>query len=831
MDLAGFRRDLRYAARVLLRNPGFASIVVLSLGLGIGANSAIFTIIDGLLFKTLPIRQPETLRQLTIVSASPSLHNFSFPAFDIVRNGDHGLSGWFAWHRTRFNVERAGAVEAVDGAYVSGAYYDSLGVGAFRGRMLDAQDERMEAGHGGPVATISHAYWRRVLGERPDAVGESLNIGGVHFTIVGVQPPEFHGLDVGASPDVILPITAERLIAGRASILGSRGAHWLKVFARRPDGVGDDAVRARLRALAPRLFEQVVPMSLSGAERDRYLAQQLDFAPAGRGISELRRRFVTPLWLLLGTVALVLLIACANIANLLLARATARQGEVAVRLALGGSRPQILRQLTIEGLLLTFIGATLAVLFSLWGTQLFLTMTAPALGRIVLDLSLDFRILAFTGAVAMAAGTLFGLAPALAMRRVDVGAILKQNAGSMGRMAGSRGSVRRGLVVSQVAISLLLLVGAALFVQSLRNLRTIDLGFSADNLLIVRTAPRERDVADGKLPAFYAELLPRVQAIPGVQLATASRFGPLEGIGFTLRARALGARDVPSTDEVHVNAVVEGFFEAVGIPIIRGRSFTARDTEGSPPVGLINAAMARQYFPNEDPLGKYIVIGTSRLRDPMEIIGVLGDVRYDGPRTAASPTMFTAWRQDPRARAEAMTILVRTTMGSTAAVGLAVRREIESAGSPVRASEMVSLRERIDRTLGQERLLAILSSSFAWLALILATVGLYGVTAYATARRTAEIGLRLALGAQRRDIVWLVLRETFLLVLLGIALGVPAAMAASRSISSLLFETGAQTQVTLGVATAIMVVVAAIGACVPAYGAARVDPISALRTD
>jgi putative ABC transport system permease protein len=817
--------DVRFAVRVLRKNLGFASLVILSLALGIGATTAIFTIIDGLLFKSLPIRSPETLVQITKISQAPTLNNFSYPGFETLRESDHGLTGLFGWNRAQFPVEQNGVTQLVGGAYVTGAFFDTLGIQPALGRLLRPDDDRMSADQGGPAATISYGYWQRVFGEDRGVIGRRLMIGGVPFNIVGVQPRPFHGLEVGAPVDIIIPVTAERLLRGGSSMLQQRNASWLRLFGRLPDGVPEANVRARLRLVAPRLFEAVVPLSLAGAERQTFLAQQLDFAPAGTGLSDLRQRFTTPLSILLAIVGLVSLIASVNIANLLLVRATARRGEMAIRVALGGSRGDIIRQLVVEGMLISLTGGALGLLVSVWSSRLLLNGIAPSLGGLVLDIGLDYRILAFTGLVSMLVGIIFALAPVMTTRGLDVGATLKRNAANV---SGTRRSMRQVLVICQVAVSVLLLVTAGLFVQSLRNLQTVDLGFTRENLLIVHTEPRARDADGATLAPLYAELLERLKLVPGVRLVTAARFGPLEGVGFTLRVRVPGVAEASPPEEVHVNAVGAKFFDAIGMRILRGRGFDERDTERSAKVVVINESMARHYFPDQDPVGKQIIVG-GRATQPMEIVGLAEDVHYDGPRSLVARTVFTAWPQDP-ARLSGLSLLLRTS-ASTGTVAMAVRHEIETASDRLRVTNVASLREKIDRTLGQDRLLATLSGSFAWLGLILVSVGLYGVMAYTVARRTREIGVRMALGAQRQDIMWLVLRETLWLVLVGIFIGVPAALAATRGVSSMLFGMDAQGQLPAALAAVVMLVVAVIAAFVPARNASRVDPTIALRSE
>ncbi len=827
-SLDGLRRDTRAACRSVRKSIGFTSLVVLSLGLGIGATTAIFTLIDGLLFKALHIDRPDTLVQITTVTQGPTLNNVSYPAFELLHEADLRLTGLFGWNRTRFVVEQNGTVQALDGAYVTGAYYDTLGIRPVLGRLLDENDQHLSSASGGPVATIGYSYWQRTFDGSPSVIGKTLTIRGIPFTIVGVQPEGFHGLEMGASVDITVPVTAEQLMLGRSSMLHVRDAKWLKLFARLPARVPEANVRAQLRVLAPHMFEQVVPPSMSGQERQQFLSQQLDFVPAGTGLSDLRPRFQRPLSVLLAIVALVTLMACVNIANLLLMRATARRGEVAVRFALGGSRFDVIRPLLLEGVLFSLMGAALGLLISLWGSRLALALMAPSLGGIVLDIDVDRRILLFTAGMAALAATIFALAPALTVGRVDLGGTLKQNAAAVRSAGGSRWTLRRALVVCQVVISLQLLVSAGLFVQSLRNLQTLDLGLTRENLLIVGTALRSRDVENTTILALYTELLERLKIMPGVRLVSAARFAPVEGSGFTLRVRPPGASDTSAADEVHVNAVGPKFFETIGMRLLKGRDIDERDVEHSPTVGVINDTLARRYFPHRNPIGEHLLVGGINVEN-VEIVGIVEDAHYAGPRSEVPATVFTAFLQSV-VRPAALNLLIRTD-DRTGSVASAIRREAGSDSGPLRVTNILTLDEKVDRTLGQDRLLASLSSSFAWLALLMVSVGLYGVMAYTAALRTGEIGLRMALGAGRWDIMWLVMRETFWLVLIGIVIGAPLAMLATRSLSSLLFGIGAQGTIVLAIGGLVMFAVAAIAAAIPARHAARIDPVLALRAE
>jgi predicted permease len=861
-DLDSTLQDLHYALRMLRRNPGFAAVAVLTLGLGIGANTAIFSLIDAVLLKRLPVIQPEKLALLRHADSRATVTPFAYHTYKQFRDQNQVFSGVLAYHSLRLTVGVDGQPEpAVAGQLVSGNYYSVLGVQAALGRTIVPDDDR--APGESPVCVISYNYWRRRFASDQAIVGKTIHLGGAPFTIIGVTPSEFFGLEVGSALDISVPLMMQQqVMPGIRSFIDSNFSAFTVMGRLRP-GVTMPQAHASLSVL----YQQIVAeYAARGGKRSResWLEEKLVLESGEQGQSELRRQFSRPLLVLMIVVALVLLVACANVAGLLLARAVARRREIAIRMALGVSRPRLIRQLLTESVLLGGLGGLLGLLFAYWGTRLLLPLLSQGEIPTQLNLSPDLRVLTFTIVVAVLTGVLFGVAPAFLATRVDMNSALKQDAPGLATGSGSRGvalGFGKLFVVSQVALSLLLLIGAGLFVRSLQKLQLVDAGFARENVLVLKLEPIKSFDKTPELAARYNELLRRVEALPGVQVASLVGYSPMsrrEWLVMGQRPEEIslmaieGYTPQPRENmELATMQVYPNSFAALGVPLLAGRDFGPQDIQkwdpglrctrevtspGAPPpptrVGIINESMARRFFGSENPIGRRFGFARFGWCGPeqtgwIEIIGVVKDVKYTSLRNEGRAMYYLPFSQTPTGRGQ-MTLVVRTA-GDSTTVAAAVRREARLHDPQMPMFEVETLATQVAASLREERLVALLSSGFGLLALLLSCLGLYGILSYAVAQRTKEIGIRMALGAVRRDVLWLVLRDALRLVLLGAALGIPAALAAARLVASQLFGVSAADPVALGLATLLLLAVAAVAGYLPARRAVRVDPLVALR--
>jgi predicted permease len=833
-------QDLRYALRILRKSPGFAAAAALSIAIGIGANTAIFSLINAVLLRTLPVERPEQLVVFAVGSSRGSDYSFSYPQYVRLRDGATALSSVIASNgasRMRMVVGAstgAGTRESVQAEKVSGNFFSALGVEAELGRTLTDADDRDGAP---PVAVISYGLWQRRFGLDPKVLGKSIILDDVPFMIVGVAPRRFFGFEVGASPEVWWPLHQLPRVA-RGTVLGNQGWTWLRLMGR----LAPRASLAQAHAESSVIFERTLaeadqaaasaPESAwTPAERRRVLEQRLVLEPGSTGWTRLRQLRM-PLLLLMAVVGLVLLIACANVASLLMARAFARQKEIAMRLAIGASRARIVRQLLTESVLLALLGGGLGLLGALWGTRLLLTYLSDFMRTVfpqramALDVTPDGRVLGFTIGVSVATGILFGLAPALRATRLDLTSALKELAGPR-RRGRSRLVLNRTLVVSQVAVSLFLLVGTGLLVRSLQNLRSLDAGFDSDNVILFLI-----DVGGGYDTAgrtrVYQEVIERLGALPGARSATLSKWGLLSPNTWGNRVLVDGYTPRPDEDlRCYGQIVGPRFFETFGIPLRSGREFGPQDGPTAPRVAVINETMARHFFGHQDPVGRHFRLPASPAV-AIEIVGVAKDAKYRNLREQPTRTFYVPFLQQPSDSGPGNLVALRTG-GSPASVVPAVRRTLEGIDSQLQVVDLRTMADVVDASLVQERFVSHLASFFSAAALLLAALGLYGVMSYGVARRTAEIGIRMALGARRRDVLWLVLREALALAFLGAAIGLPAGLLGTRAISSLLFGLSPSDPVTLTLATAVLLAVAAVAGYLPARRAARVDPLIALR--
>jgi putative ABC transport system permease protein len=808
--------DVGYALRMLRKSPSFTLVAVASLALGIGANTALFSLVDTLLLKKLPVRDPDGLYQLTVTHRTGTGNDFSYPDFEKLRSSFDLFSGVCAWTMGSASADPGDGPRQVRTALVTGEYYQTLGVSPEIGRLIAPEDDK--AGGSG-AAVISDAFWRRRFAGSQDVLGKTIRVDKVPLTIVGVTPPDFFGAEVGQYSDITFPVhTYERMNPGR-DLLRQASSYWLRVMARLKPGVSPAQARSVLLSVWPRLLEADGPAPVDG------WTQKLHIEPGNTGYSAVRLEFSYALLLLMGLMALVLLIACANIANLLLVRATARRQEISVRLALGASRGRLLRQWLTESILLAGLGGALGLLVARWVTALLL-LFLPQGGNSFLSFHLNPRVLAFTALLAFLTAILFGLLPALRATRTAPGFILKETGRGLG--GGRRGWLTRFVVIAQIAVSLVLVIGAGLFARSLRNLTTMDAGFRRERLLLVDTNPAGAGYKGPRAGAFYRQLLERLASVRGVQSASMSSLTPISGGAWWDPAEVPGYVPAPNeTTTVYLNAVSPGYFQTLGTALMAGRDFGARDTAGSPRVAIVNESFARRFFPSADPIGKTFSVARNIDMRNLEIVGVVKDSRYSSLREKPRELVYLALYQF--GDGVGGTIAIRLAPeASAAAASSEIRRAVASLGADIPV-EIRRFDEQIGRSLQQDRMVAMLSGFFGLLGLFLAAIGLYGVMAYTVSCRTGEIGVRMALGAGRPAVLWLVLRETLLLAGAGALIGAPAALAASRLVATQLFGLSAADPLTISVSTLTILSVAILAGYIPARRASGVDPTVALR--
>ena len=821
--------DLRDAFRALRATPVVSAVAILSLALGIGANTAIFSIVNSLMLRSLPVREPQALVQ---VLASPTRTSFSNPLWEQVRDRDTQLfSGAFAYTAQRYNLARGGEAQLVNGILASGKFFDVLGVPAILGRTF-TPDNDVRKGPGTEnrqVAVISFAYWQRQYGGAADVLGKTIELDRIPFTIIGVTTPEFTGVDQGTSYDVAIPLAAEPLMRGeKESAMDQRSWWWMRVMARLKPGDTIDRAITAYRGVQPQMREATLPQNYRPKDIPNYLKDPFNLRAAANGPNGLGRQYRDPLYIIMTVVALVLLIACANIANLLLARANARRHELSVRVALGASRWRIARQMLAESALMSACGTALGLLFAQWGARLLvLEMSGESTAK-ALQVSLDWRVMLFTIALATGTALLFGIVPALRSTRVSPNEAIKEQGRSI--VGESRLGLGSLLVVAQVALSLVLIVGAGLFMRTFSSLSNVRLGFDPDPLLIVSANARRSSIDPSARTVLYERLRAAAAAVPGVRSAALQNVTPLTNSQWdTLIENPEGMSLPESERDVYMNEVSPGFFATYGTPIVAGRDFTAQDTATSPKVVLVNEAFAKKYFKGVIPIGRRVRNDPSPGETPpwKEIVGVVRDAVYDSLRDAIPPTMYQCTLQNEK-MGPSVTIAVRAAAGSPALL----TRGLADALGRVDGDVSLTFKPYQDTVRGatvQERVIAMLSGFFGGLALLLAGIGLYGVMSYAVSRRRTEIGIRMALGAGPASAVKLVLARVALLVGLGVAAGAGIALWASRFVSTLLFGLQPRDPATILTAALVLSAIGAMAGYLPARRAARIDPARVLR--
>lgn len=858
--LETFWQDLRYGARMLLKKPVFTTIAVLSLALGIGANTALFSVVDAVLLKRLPVKEPErlvlfkslvgknfsyggyngstTLDPKTGMQAGTS---FPFQSFALMRAQESALTELFAYSNTGANLTVDGQAEDVRGQMVSGNYYLGLGLQPYMGRLITDADDQANAT---PVVVLSYRYYQRRFGDNSEIIDKQVNINNVAFTIIGVTPPGFEGTgQVGSAPEISMPIAVETKVNPDRARMSGAGMWWLRVMGRLKPGATAEQARAQLEnafqqsVLEHRGARQTQAQSNGGRQLPELAPEdypRLAVDSGSQGEMDVRNRFAPQLYLLLGVVALVLLIACANVANLLLAHAASRQKEIGVRLALGAGRFRLIRQLLTESILLSLIGGGLGIFFGLWIKDALLSVSQwGGEGMAGLNPSLDLRVLGFTFALSVTTGMLFGCAPAWRATRIDLSPALKESGRNTSGV--SRSLLSKGLVVTQVALSFVLLIGAGLTVRTLRNLQSVDAGFNRNNLLLFSVGPGQLGYKGDRLATFYRQLFERLDALPGTRGVTASMETLLaesqstQGIYLAGATYATSAENQPiSNGSSRILVVRENFLEVMEIPLLAGRTLRSQDDERAPRVVVVNQSFVKQFFPDDNPIGKRFGLNANTANQ-IEIVGVSADAKYTSLRDEIKPTMYIPWSQDLRFVSR-MTFEMRAT-GEASALIAGVREVVSSIETNLPVSEIKTQVEQSDQTLRLERWFAQLLSFFGFLALLLASIGLYGVLAYSVAQRTQEIGIRVALGAQTVDVLKLIIRQGMLLALIGVAIGLGGALGLTRLMQTLLYGISPTDPLTFATIAILLILVALLACYIPAQRATKVDPLLALRNE
>jgi len=837
--------DIRYAARVLAKNPVFTIVAVLTLALGIGANTAIFTLLDQILLRLLPVKEPQQLVLLTMrgryMGYNWGRDAISYPMYRDFQDHNEVFSGMFCRFPTRVSLTFGGRAERVEAELVSGTYFGVLGVTTALGRTITPEDDRVPNGH--PLVVLNYNYWKQRFGGDPAILGKTLTVNKHDMTVIGVAQAGFDGVELGYSPKLFVPVMMQpQIVVGRPDFLTDRATRWVNAFGRLKPGVTETQAKASLQPFMHSMLEMEVREAAfahaSAYTREQFLKCWIDVLPGSQGPSYFRSELSTPLWVLMAITGVVLLIACANLANLLLARATGRQKEIAVRLAVGASRGRIVCQLLIETLCLSALGGLAGLAFAFWADKALMAVYLPPdSAGLSISTAPDFRILLFTLAVTILTGLIFGLVPALKTTKPDIGKTLKDQAGAV--VGGGHRGLRKTLVVAQMALSLLLLIGAGLFLRSLNNLSSLGPGFPVERLVGFSIDPSLGGYTPERSKIFYQRLTESLSSIPGVQSVGLAWMRILENNQSTYAMRVEGYRPArPDGYAVaYMNEISPNYFATLGVPIVAGRDFALQDNhevkhgpkpdDWTPTAVMINEKFARRYFPGQNPIGRHLGFGVDPgTRTDMEIIGVVKDIKYTNLRDDIPEQAFIPYLGSHSVGS--MTVYLRTTFDPQQLMPV-VRARVRELDPTLPIYDMRTTEVQISNSLTTERMIASLSTVFGFLATLLATIGLYGVMAYTVAQRRREIGIRMALGAEPGKVIWMVMREVLLLVAIGVGAGVPASLALMRAVASQLYGVTAHDPSTLALATGGLALVACAAGYIPALRASRLDPMVALR--
>ncbi|MGA8029494.1 MAG: ABC transporter permease [Bryobacteraceae bacterium] len=827
-------QDFRHGGRLLQLNKGFFIVAALSLALGIGANTAIFQLLNAVRLRMLPVQRPQELAELQIAknehccsgNFSDRRANFTYPQWDQIRNRQQAFSSLFAWGDTRFNLSQSGEARFAEGLWVSGDFFKTLGVRPLLGRLIAKEDDR--AGCGSPGVVISYAFWQRQFGGDLEVIGTKLSLDGHRVDIAGVTPANFFGVEVGRNFDVAVPICAEPLINGEDSHLAKRHHWWLAIIGRLNPGWTVTRAAAQVKAISPAVFESTVPPNYRPDQAKYYAGYKLTAVPAGSGVSSLRKTYEEPLLLLLGIAGVVLLIACSNLANLMLARASTREREMAVRLAIGANRSRLIRQLLAESLLLTAIGTAAGAFLAHFLSRYLVSFLTTGNNPLFVELFPDWRVLGFTASVAILTCILFGLTPALRATRTAPASAMKATARAV-TADRQRFGLGRALVISQIAMSFVLLFGALLFVRSLRNLSTLDAGFREDGLLITAIDISSLNFPVARRPVLYRNLLDGVRRTPGVEQAASVAIVQVSGNGWNDSIEILGQRTekrlIPWFDSVSA-----GYFRTMGTPLLAGRDFDRRDVLSSPEVAIVNEQFCKKFLGGANPLGRQfrILAGPGEPQHIYQIVGLVKNSKYQSLRDDFQPVVFVAATQNNEPGLG--TNLIVRSRAPLGALMSAVKKTVLHENRGISLQFQV-FKTQIRESLLRERLMATLSGFFGALAALLATVGLYGVVSYMVARRRNEIGIRMALGANRTNILKLVMREAGLLLAAGLVAGTALATAIARTASSLLYGLKPTDPASIAFGVVLLGLIALAASFLPALRASRVEPMAALREE
>jgi predicted permease len=834
-------QDIRYGLRMLFKAPGFTAVAVLTLALGIGANTAIFSLINAVMLKSLPVKDPQ---QLVLFqwddnkwpppfgqTGWDSKYSFSYPTFQEFRAHNETLSTVFAWVPLGFNDQNTtvginGEPTLANGEMVTGEYFSGLGVTPLLGRSINEADENPGASR---VAVISYAYWTSRFAQNASIIGKNVTLNGIPFTIVGVTPPAFYGVQVGTEPDLWIPFDDKPNMrpwstqpgGGGTSVFTARNWLCLNLIGRLKPGV----TKAQAQGSLDALFNRLVTADWHPDKPDQ--VPHLMLAAATQGLPQLQEGTAQPLYILMAAVGLVLLIACANVATLLLARATARKKEISVRLAIGASRSRLIRQLLTESVLMSVLGGALGLVFAYWGTRALVALMSSSSSPMILDTAADSKVLLFTLAASVLTGILFGLAPAFRVTRVNLASAMKDSAANISDVR-DKHRLGKSLIVLQVAVSLVLMIGAGLFVRTLVNFENRNFGFNQQNLLSFALDPTRAGYHDARLANLYTQLLDRVQALPGVKAATLMEYAPFDGWSNNGTVYVEGAVKKPENPMLRSQRIGPDFFSTMGIPIILGRSINRTDIASSPMVAVVDETFVQRFCPGQNPIGRHFSRGSKfDPKDSIEIVGVAKPAELTDVHSDLRPKAYYGYAQDPK-YLDMMFFQVRA-QGPPSAVISELRDTVHQADPALPLIDLKTQTEETSDALSQERLFARLTTVFGLLALLLAMIGLYGTMAYSVTRKTHEIGIRMALGAKPADVLRMVIRQGITLTLMGVAIGVFAALGVTRLISSMIFGVTPYDPLTFIAVAVVLLAVAFLACYIPARRAMLVDPMVALR--